>query len=104
MGIIRRIADLQLGSIGTTKVLQITSSETVWTIHSGNRAAEVMNFGVVNLFYGQSNLLASSGLIIASSNGAKFWDSVVDNFTLYFRISSGGYSNQVIVHEYQGNN
>jgi len=103
LGTIRRLSDIQLGSIGTTKVLSITTSETLWQINSGNRAAEIMNFGVVNLFYGQSNLLANSGLIIASNNGAKFWDSVVDDFKFYLRVTSAGYSNQVIIHEYSGN-
>ena len=100
---IRRITDLQLASIGTTKVYSITSSETLFKISSGNRAFEVMNNGVINVIYGQSNLLATSGLIIASGNGSKFWDTITDNFQMAFAINSGGASSQLIIHEYGGN-
>ena len=101
MGIIRRITDRQLASIGTTKVYTITSSETLFQISSGNRAFEVMNNGVVNVVYGQSNLLATSGLIIASGNGSKFWDTITDNFQMYFAVPGG--SAQIIIQEYGGN-
>ena len=103
MGIIRRITDLQLGSIGTTKVLSITTSETIFQISSGNRAFEAGNPGIVNIFYGQSNLAVNSGLIISSANGAKFWDTITDNFQMYFRIESAGLSTQLIIQEYRAN-
>ena len=103
MGLIRRISDIQLGSIGTTKALSITSVETYYQISSGNRAFEIGNFSNVNIIYGQSSVLANSGLIISSGNGAKFWDSVVDNFCLYLAVNSAGYSASVVVHEYRGN-
>lgn len=102
MGTIRRLTDLQLASIGTTKVYTITSSETVFQISSGNRAFEAMNNGTVNIIYGQSNLLATSGLIIASNNGSKFWDTITDDFKMYFVIP-GGSTSQLIIHEYAGN-
>ena len=101
MGIIRRITDLQLASIGTTKVYSITSSETLFQISSGNRAFEAMNNGAINIVYGQSNLLATSGLIIASGNGSKFWDTITDDFKMYFVVPSG--SAQIIIQEYGGN-
>ena len=103
MGTIRRITELQLGSIATTKLLSITSSETLYQISSGNRAVEIMNFGNINVTYGQSSLLASSGLFIASNGGAKFWDSVHDVFKMYFVINSGGASVNIIAQEYGGN-
>ena len=100
---IRRISDLQLGSIGSTKVYTITTSETAYQISSGMRAVEVGNLGNYNIFYGQSNLMALSGLFISSQGGAKFWDSVTDNFKMYFRITSGGITTPLILQEYLGN-
>ena len=102
MGTIRRLTDLYLGSINTTKVLIISSSETFYQISSGNRAFEAMNNGTQNIFYGQSNLLATSGLIIASNNGSKFWDTITDDFKMYFVVPGGGTA-QLIIHEYAGN-
>lgn len=104
MGTLRRVTDLYLASIQTTKVLLVTSSETLYQISSGNRALEIANNGnTALLFYGQSNLAASSGLFINTSGGAKFWDSVTDTFGMALRASSGGVSIQVIVQEYGGN-
>ena len=105
MGTIRRLTDIQLGSIGSTKILSITTSETLYQISSGNRAFEVSNPSTVaNIFYGQSNLTTNSGLIIGSSYGAKFWDTIADDFQMYFRITSAGLTSQLIIHEYRGNN
>ena len=105
MGTIRRITDLQLGSIATSKVLSITSSETLYTIGSGNRAFELANNGTVALlFYGQSGLSANSaGIFINTLGGAKFWDTVIDNFQLALRTASGGATVQAIIQEYAGN-
>jgi hypothetical protein len=105
MGIIRKSTDLYLGSIYSSKVLSITSSETIYQISSGARAVEIANLGnVALLFYGQSALAANSaGIFINTSGGAKFWDSVVDNFSMALRTSSGGATVQAIVHEYAGN-
>lgn len=101
---IRRLTDLQLASIGTTKVYSITSSETLFQISSGNRAFEVgVNGTNALVFYGQSNLLANSGLFINTSGGAKFWDTITDNFQMAFRINSGGVSQTLIIQEYRGN-
>lgn len=104
MGPIRRLTDLQLGSIGTTKILSITSSESLFQISSGNRAFEAANNGnVALLYYGQSNLAVNSGLFINTSGGAKFWDTITDDFQMYFRLNSGGVTVQLIIQEYQGN-
>lgn len=100
---IRRLTDLQLASIGTTKVFSVTSSEVIFQISSGNRAFEAGNLGNFNITYGQSNLTANSGLFISSAGGAKFWDTITDNFTMAFRVGSGGVSSQLIIQEYQGN-
>ena|SRR3990167_1408313 len=104
MGTIRKITDLQLASIGTTKIYSITTSEILFQISSGNRAFEAFNPGSANIFYGQSNLSVNSGILIGSDNGAKFWDSISDDFQMYFRINSGGHTNQLIIQEYRGNN
>ena len=101
---IRRLTDLQLATIGTTKIYSITTSETLFQISSGNRAFEAGNNGTVALlFYGQSNLSANSGLFLNTSGGAKFWDTVTDNFQMAFRINSAGATVQLIIHEYAGN-
>lgn len=103
-GAIRRITDLQLGAIGTTKILNITTSEVLFTISSGNRAFEAGNLSNFNIFYGQSNLAVNSGLMIQSAGGAKFWDTITDDFQMYFRANSSGVTAQLIIQEYQGNN
>ena len=104
MAIIRRITDLQLASIGTTKVYLVTTLETLFQISSGNRAFEVgVNGTNALVYYGQSALVTNSGLFINTSGGAKFWDTVTDNFQMAFRVSSGGISQQLIIQEYAGN-
>lgn len=100
MGTIRRITDIQLGSIYSTKILSLNNSETLFQISSGARAFEAGNLGITNIFYGQSNLLANSGLYISSNGGSKFWDTITDNFQMYFRCSTAA---QLIIHEYSGN-
>lgn len=102
MGTIRRITDLQLGLIGTTRVLSINSSETLYSIGSGNRAFEITNYGGVNLIFGQSSVLANSGGMILQ-NGSRFFDNVVDNFILYLAVNSGGITSNVVIQEYLGN-
>ena len=104
MGTIRRLTDLQLGSIATTKVLVLTGSETVFTINSGNRGFEATNWGPSIVVYGQSSVLATSGGQIASGGGAKFWDTIIDNFTMYFASGSGGATATLVIQEYGGNN
>ena len=104
MGTIRIISDRQLGSIGSTKSISVTSSEVLYQLSSGMRAFEIGNNGTnAIVYYGQSSLRASSGLFINTAGGAKFWDTIVDNFSMFLRINSGGIANQVIVHEYLGN-
>ena len=105
MGTPRRLTDLQLGSIGSTKVLSINSSEVIYQISSGMRAVEIINQGTNALvFYGQSGLLTNSGgVFVNTGGGAKFWDSVVDDFTFALRTGSGGVVNAIILHEYKGN-
>ena len=100
---IRRLTDIQLASIGTTKVFSVKSSEVLFQISSGNRAFEAGNLGNFNITYGQSNLTANSGLFISSGGGAKFLDSITDNFQMAFRVGSGGVTIQLIIQDYQGN-
>lgn len=103
MGNIRRLTDLQLASIGTTKVYSITTSEILFQISSGNRAFEAGNLGNFNIYYGQSSLAANSGLFISSAGGAKFWDTITDNFQMAFRLNTAGVASQLIIQEYAGN-
>lgn len=97
---IRRNTDIYLASIQSTKVLTISPNETLYQISSGSRAFEAGNLGNINIFYGQSNITANSGLFIASNGGAKFWDGITDTFQMYFRASG---STQLIIQEYGGN-
>ena len=105
MAVIRRISDIQLAGVGTTKVYSITSSEIIFQISSGNRAFEVANNGTNSLvFYGQSGLAVNSGgIFLNTGGGAKFWDTITDNFSMAFRAGSGGATSQLIIHEYAGN-
>lgn len=103
MGTIRRITDLQLASVGTTKIYFLTSGqEILFQISTGNRAFEAGNLGTMAISYGQSNLLANSGLFLAASGGMKFWDTITDDFQMAFRPVNGG-SSQLIIQEYKGN-
>lgn len=101
MGTIRRLTDLQLGSIATSKIIALTTSGYSFQIGSGNRAFEATNLGSNTVYYGDSLRLGTGGLIL--SNGAKFWDTIVDNFTMNFSINSGGVSNLLVIQEYAGN-
>lgn len=91
-----------LGSIGTTKLLSITSSETAYFLGSGNVALEATNIGNFTIIYGNSGVLTNSGGLIVA-NGSKFWDTVGGPFTLSFVVNSGGVTGRLLVHEYVGN-
>lgn len=101
---LRQITDIQLASIGSTKVISVTSSETLYQISSGMRALEMTNQTTAAIVvYGQSNLLANSGIWLNTSGQAKFFDTISDTFKLYFRTSSGGVEVPIIIQEYEGN-
>lgn len=100
---IRKLTSVSLGSITTHTLLSITTAETVFTINTGNRALEITNNGSYDVYYGASGLLAGSSAFITSGGGAKFWDSVVDNFTIYFKLNSAAVSSQIVIEEYAGN-
>jgi len=103
MGLIQRRTNLTLGSIGTTKLYSVTSNEILYTISTGYVALEVTNLGSYNVYYGNSGVTTNSGGLIASQ-GAKFWDTVCDNFTLYFvGQNSGGIASAIVIQEYAGN-
>ena len=99
---IRRITDLQLGSIQTTKVLSITTAETVYIVGTGNRAVEFTNLSSTDVYYGQSGVLINSGGVI-TNKGSKFYDTIKDGFTLFFVNASAGVTSRVIAQEYAGN-
>jgi hypothetical protein len=95
----RKTIDLYLSSIQTTKLLAITSAETLYELGTANHAFEVTNLGTQNVYYGDSGVLVNSGGLI-SPDGSKFWDRLEDTFTLYFVVASGGVSSNIVVHEY----
>ena len=103
MGLIQRRTNLTLGSIGTSKLYSVSSNEILYTISTGYIALEATNLGSFNIYYGQSGVTLNSGGIISPS-ASKFWDTVCDNFSLYFVIqNSGGISSQLVIQEYAGN-
>lgn len=103
MGLIQRRTNLTLGSIGSTKLYSMTSNEILYTISTGYIALEATNLGASNVYYGNSGVTANSGGIIAPLT-SKFWDTVCDNFTLYFvGINSAGLSTNLVIQEYAGN-
>ena len=102
MGTHFRRTNLNLGSINTTKLLVISSSETTYVLGSGNIALEATNIGAYTIYYGNSGVLANSGGILAGNN-SRFWDSVVGNFTMSFVVQSGGVTSQLVIQEYAGN-
>lgn len=102
MGITRIRTNISLGSINTSKLFSVSSSEILYTLGSGNIAFEATNLGSFNIFYGNSDLTTNFGGLI-SPNGSKFWDSVTGNFTLFFRLNSGGVTSNLVIQEYAGN-
>src|SRR3990167_1961359 len=97
---IRRLTDIQLGSISTSKILSLTSSGYTFIIGSGNRAFEATNLGGTTVYYGNTLSIGTGGIILP--NGSKFWDTIVDNFTMVFYASSGGVTNLLVIQEYAG--
>lgn len=96
---IRRIIETPLGQIQTTKLLSISSSETLYTLGTSNRAFEVTNLGDNDVYYGDSGVLVNSGGIISPDN-SRTWDHVIGNFNLYLVVNSGGVTSNVVIHEY----
>ena len=99
--VIRVRSSIALGLITTTKLLSITTAETVYTLGSGNIALEATNISAINIYYGDSGVLANSGGVIVE-NGSKFWDSVIGNFQVYFAMASAGVTGRLVIHEYAG--
>lgn len=103
MGLIQRRTNLTLGSIGSTKLYSVSSNEIVYTISTGFVAFEATNLGGYNVYYGDSNVTTNSGGLLAP-NGAKFWDTIADNFQMYFVImNSAGITSNLVIQEYAGN-
>lgn len=101
MGTIRRLTDLQLGSIGTTKVISLTTAGYLFQITTGNRAFEATNLGDYSVYYNRTLTLGTGGIILEL--GSKFWDTITDNFSMNFSINSGGVSGFLVIQEYSGN-
>lgn len=98
---IRRLAGVYLGSVGSTRLLSITSAETIYIISSGMRALDITNLGSYPVYYGGSGVRVSSGGLIQASS-VRAWDHVVDDFTLYLAVQSGAVSSNIVVTEYEG--
>lgn len=98
----RLISNDYLGSPTNTTVISVTSSETAFTIGSGNRAFEVSNLGTQNVYHGASAVLINSGNLLSPS-ASKMFDTLADNFTMYFALASGGVSANLVIVEYAGN-
>lgn len=97
MGLTQNRPGTSLGSIGATYVVGVDTS-VCYTIGSGMVAIEVTNVGDSTVWYGNSGVTVSSGGFLAV-HASKFWDNVVDNFTLYFVGTAGS---AVAIHEYEG--
>lgn len=91
---------MSLGVVATTKLLGISTVETIYTLGSGNIALEATNLGPSSVYYGNAGLLANSGGLI-TGNASKFWDSIVGTFQMRFITESG--SANLVIHEYAGN-
>lgn len=102
MGLIQRRTNLTLGSIGSTKLLAVNSTETLYVISTGFVAFEATNLGLYSVYYGNSGVSYNSGGLILA-NGSKFWDSIADNFSMYFYVASGGVTSNLVIQEYAGN-
>ena len=98
----RLISNAYLGSPATSRVIGVTSAETLYTIGSGNRAFEMSNLGSHNVYHGGSGVLLNSGNLLGPS-ASKMFDTLADNFTLYFAVASGGVTSNVVIVEYAGN-
>jgi hypothetical protein len=97
MGLIQRRTNLTLGSIGSTRLYNVTT-EMLYTISTGYIALEVTNLGDSIAYYGDTNVTTNSGGIL-NVHGSKFWDNVSDDFTLYF-VSPNATS--LVFQEYRG--
>jgi hypothetical protein len=97
MGLIQRRTNLTLGSIGSTRLYDV-SGEMLYTISTGYIAFEVTNLGDSVVYYGDSAVTTNSGGILVQKS-SKFWDNVSDDFSMYF-VSAA--SSTIVFHEYRG--
>ena len=98
MGLTQNRGTSSLGSIGSTKVLNVGATTVAYTIDSGMVAIEVTNVGDSAIWYGDSTLVSNSGGFLAV-HSSKYWDNVVDNFTIYFVCPA---ASAIAIHEYKG--
>ena len=81
-------ADPQLGSIGTTRYLTITTAAAQQVIMgSGNQGLFIYNIGSGNLIWGDSSIAVNSGNYIFV-NGGREWLNARDQFGIFFRADS----------------
>lgn len=100
---IRRLTDLQLGSIVTSKLLNITDTPTTYQINSGNRALEMSNLSAFAVYYGKPGMVIAGSASFLNSLCQKVWDTITDDFTLAIVANTTGITAQVVIDEYAGN-
>ena len=99
---ILKVTNVSLGSPTTSRVIGVTSAETVYTIGSGNHAFEISNIGSYNIYHGISAVLINSGNLLLPS-ASKMFDSLIGDFTVYFALATGGVTSNLVIVEYAGN-
>ena len=101
MGIIREHTELRYGSLGTTRTVSIdTGAAQLVTITSGYTALEITNLGPIKVAYGDSSILAGSGVVLPQYSIA-LWEGVVGSFGVYFRAdSASAVTSTIAINEY----
>lgn len=98
MGIPYRRASPNLGSVGTTKYINITTAAAQQIfLDSGFTALHIFNIGSGNLIWGDSNIAVNSGAYLFV-NAGKGWESLQDGWSIFFRADS--VSTIISVNEY----
>lgn len=88
MGTYYRRPNTQVGSVGTTRLILITTGAAqLVTLTSGFSALNVMNNGPAPVSFGDSSLLMGSGNVIFPYAQYEFLD-VSDGWSAYFRADS----------------
>ncbi len=89
-----------LGTIGTTRIITITTAAAqLVTLTSGYQAMTVVNIGPSTVYWGDSSILASSGVALTINNNVT-WTDLDDAWSTYFRASS--VATVIGVNEYRG--
>ena len=88
MGTIYLRINPQLGSIGTTRILNVTTGAAVAVIlNSGYQAMSIFNQGSGTLVWGDSSIAVNSGNNLFVQSRIE-WLALADSFTVYVRAES----------------